>query len=582
MSAVRVRVRASVAAETHTLSATRQRAPGPPAPAVAGPRRRLAGVSREARWAAAAVLAFLGVTVWWLTQDTRVPDWDSAQHTIDSFVVHDELARGALTAPFTEFNTYPPLAHLVGALGVFVGGHRIAAVILALNLVFVPALALACFGVGRLVSGRRAGLLAVVFALGTPMIVSEAHEAYVDPIQAALVAVSVWAILASRRFERWGIAGLAGVATGLAMLTKETTPMFVAGLLAVVIARGGWRRWRGLLAYTLALAVVGLPWYLYHRGQLNQLVIAHTSQANVAEPNPLGGTYPTLFSLKNLTWYFWDAANIQLLGPLLALFLIGIAAAVRRCVRDRSPENIYPELLGGAFVAWAGMTWLTHKDPRYDLPALVYVAVLSTAWIAELRGRWRPAVTAALLAAAAAASFAGVAFGLGGTSVLRVALPGAFPASYDQSPLGARYVTLYSTRGWLRGVPENDDGNVPALLSGLRRDGVTAVTFCCANPIDFNVIGLSAMTTEAGLDNPVNPAALRPQDVFLAAHVPAPGDPPPCQRLSDGIGIYPVLGDPVGKPFAQYTFICPGRRPEIYGYRATGPPPPGLRVNDSR
>ena len=86
-------------------------------------RRRVGGVS-DGGWAAAAALAFLGVTVWWLTQDTRVADWDSAQHTIDSFIVHDQIAHGSWTAPFTEFNTYPPLGHLVGALGVFVGGHR--------------------------------------------------------------------------------------------------------------------------------------------------------------------------------------------------------------------------------------------------------------------------------------------------------------------------------------------------------------------------------------------------------------------------------------------------------------------------
>jgi 4-amino-4-deoxy-L-arabinose transferase-like glycosyltransferase len=516
----------------------------------------------------AAVLAFLGVTVWWLTQDTRVPDWDSATHMIDSFIVHDQLMNGSLTAPFTEFNTYPPLGHLVGALGVFVGGHTTAAVILALNLVFVPLLAAGCYGVGRFVSGSRAGLLAAVFALGTPMIVSEAHEAYLDPLQAALVAVSVFAILASRRFERWGTAALAGGATGLAMLTKETTLIFLAGLLIVVIARGGWRNWRGLIAYSVALAVIAAPWYLYHRAQLNELVIAHTAQANTAEPNPLGGTYPTLLSLKNLSWYFWDAANIQLRAGLLLLFLVGTGAAIRSCIRRWTPENLYPELLGGAFVAWAGMTWLTHKDPRYDLPALVYIAVLGTAWIPSVRPHLRRWLTAALLAVAAA-SFASVAFGLGGSAYSsRIALPGA----YAKSPIGERYITLYATTGWLRGVPENNDGNVPALLGGLRRDGITAVTFCCANPIDFNVIGLSVMTTEAGLANPVNPAALGPKGVFLAAHTPVPGDPPPCQRLRDGTGIYAELGNPIGKPFSQYTFICPGRKPEIYGYQATAPP----------
>jgi uncharacterized membrane protein YsdA (DUF1294 family) len=525
-----------------------------------------------------AVLAFLGVTVWWLTQDTRVPDWDSAQHMLDSFIVHDSIASGSWTTPFTEFNTYPPLAHLVGALGVAVGGYRTAAVILALNLVFVPVLAVACFGVGRLVSSPRAGLLAVVFALGTPMIIAESHEAYVDPMQASLVALSVWAILASRRFERWGIAALAGIASGLAMLTKETTPIFLAGLLIVVVARGGWRNWRGLIAYGVTLAAIGAPWYLDHSAELNQLVIAHTSQANAAEPNPLGGVYPTLFSFKNLSWYFWDAANIQLRAALLLLFLLGAVAAIRSCIRHWASDNLYPELLGGGFVAWAGMTWLTHKDPRYSLPALIYVAVLATAWIPSMLPRLRPWLTAALLAAVAA-GFAGIAFGLGGSGYqLRVALPGA----YDKSPLGARYITLYSTSGWLRGAPENNDGNVPALLSGLRRDGVTAVTFCCANPVDFNVIGLSVMTREAGLANPVNPAALRPQDVFLAVHGPEPGIQPPCQTLSGGIGVYPVLGNPIGKPFPQYTLICPTRKPEIYGYGANAPPPPGLHVSEAQ
>ena len=105
-------------------------------------------------------------------------------------------------------------------------------------------------------------------------------------------------------------------------------------------------------------------------------------------------------------------------------------------------------------------------------------------------------------------------------------------------------------------------------MRALRRRGVTAVSFCCANPVAFNVIGLAVMTSEAGLTHTVDPTALRPADVFLAAHAPMPGDPPPCQRLRDGTGIYAELGNPVGKPFSSYTFICPGRRPEIYGYRA--------------
>jgi 4-amino-4-deoxy-L-arabinose transferase-like glycosyltransferase len=530
-------------------------------------RARLAGIRpTDMQLTAAAVLVFLGVTVWWLTQETRVPDFDSAEHTLDAFIVHDQITSGSWTAPFTVFNTYPPLGHLIGALGVFVGGYSTASVIFALNLVFVPLLAAGCCGVGRLVNGTRAGLLAAVFALGTPMIVSEAHEAYLDPGQAAFVAVSVWGILASRRFERWGIAALAGAATGLAMMTKETTPVFLAGVLLIAIARGGWRRWRGLLAYVVALGVLAGPWYVYHRTELHQLFLAHSSQANGAEPNPLGGAYPTPFSLKSLSWYFWDAANIQLHAGLLLLFMAGTVAAIRGCIRHWSSDNLYPELLGGGFVAWAGMTWLTHKDPRYSLPALVYVAVLATAWIPSARPRLRPWLTAALLVAIAA-SFASVAFGLGGTGYqARVALPGA----YDKSPLGARYVTLYSTSGWLRGAPDKDDGNVLALMRGLRRAGIEGIAFCCVNPIDFNLAGLPVFAYEAGLrDRGTSAAALAslgPKDAFLLAHAPVPGDPRPCQTLRDGTGIYAELGNPLIKQFSQYTFICPGRHPEVYGH----------------
>jgi len=529
-------------------------------------RTRLAGVRLDAQLTAVAVLGFLGVTVWWLTQETRVPDFDSATHTLDAFIVRDQIATGHWTIPFTEFNTYPPLGHVIGALGVFVGGYSTGSVILALNLVFVPLLAAGCYGVGRLVSGTRAGLFAAVFALGTPMIVSEAHEAYLDPAQAAFVAVSVWAILASRRFERWPIAALAGVATGLALMTKETTPVFLAGVLLITIARGGWRRWRGLLAYAVAVGVVAGPWYVYHWTELHQLFLAHSSQANGAEPNPLGGAYPTLFSAKNFGWYFWDAANIQLRAGLLLLFLAGTVAAIRSCVRHWGPENLYPEVLGGAFVSWLGMTWLTHKDPRYDIAALVYVAVLGTAWITTARPRVKPWLIAALLASVTA-SFVSVAFGLGGAGYqVRVALPGA----YDKSSLGARYITLYSTSGWLRGAPENNDGNVLALMRGLRRAGIRGISFCCVNPIDFNLAGLPVFAYEAGLLDKgtaaANLATLGPRDVFLLAHGPMPGDPPPCQTLSDGTGIYAELGNPLIKPFAQYTFICPGRHPEIYGH----------------
>lgn len=514
---------------------------------------RTAASPRELLALGGAVIGFIAITVWWLTQDTRVQDWDNGLHTVDALTIHNEIASGHLTTPFTEFNMYPPLGHLVGALGIFVGGISPASVILASNLVFVPLLAAGCFGVGRLAFGSaRAGLLAALFAIGTPMIVSEFHEFLLDPQQAAMVAVSVWAILASRRFERPGVAALAGALSGVAMLSKQTSVVFLAGPIAVMLLRGGWRNWRGMLAFTAGFALLCGPWYVYHRHELKGLLELHGSEQSTAATQRL--------SRQSLAWYLWSAINIQLLAPLALAMLIGSALAVRDCLRRRiSSEDLRPELLGGLFISWLGMTLITHKDPRYTLPALIFVATLGTGWIATAaRGR---ALLSGALMLVVAVNLIGVSAGLGGT--LRVSFPGA-PKGHP--PPGQRSITAYSPNGWLRGGPERD-GDILGLLRGLKRVGVHSVTFDAAssNDINFNTSGLQVLAYEAGVPPTLvyNPAGLGAHDAFLLRHVPQPGDPPPCRRLKDGSGVYVVLGNAV-IPFELYTFLCPDRKTLFY------------------
>jgi 4-amino-4-deoxy-L-arabinose transferase-like glycosyltransferase len=514
-------------------------------------------VSREVWLLAAAVVVFVAVTVWWLTQDDRVQASDDGLHTLLAFAIHDQLAGGNLSGWFTEFNTYPPLVHLVGAAAVFVAGKSPMAVIIASNLVFVPVLAVSCFGIGRLAYGPPAGLLAALFALGTPMFVSQMHMFMLDPAQAAMVAAGAWAILESHRFERIGVAAVAGVVVGLALMTKSTSVIFLAGLLAVVVLRGGWRNWLGLGIFLVVAAAISLPWYVDHLQQLNGLVEGQggTGAAPSAE------AAPPLGSRASLLWYFWAALNIQLLAPLVLFLAVGVIFTIRDCLRRWTPENLGPELLGGLFIAWLGITLIRHKDARFTLPALVYVAVLATAWIVVARPRVRVAATAAL-AFVLAADFIGVSTGVGGT--VRVALPGA-PAN---SALATRQITLYSPYGYVRGGPEHE-GDILSLMRGLKRGGVRTITFdggsTAGNELDFSTYGLTVRAVQAGLPTFAiyDTAALGPHDGFMLLHFRQPGDPPSCRRLGGGRGVYVELGNPV-KPFETYTFICPGRHPPTY------------------
>jgi hypothetical protein len=107
-------------------------------------------------------------------------------------------------------------------------------------------------------------------------------------------------------------------------------------------------------------------------------------------------------------------------------------------------------------------------------------------------------------------------------------------------------------------------------MRSLHRVGVRSVTFDSASSddINFNTTGLQVLAIEAGVPpTPVyNPGGLGAHDAFILRHAPAPGDPPPCQRLNDGTGVYVVLGS-ASVPFPLSTFICPGHKPLFYKRR---------------
>jgi len=525
---------------------------------------------RERAGLAAAILAFLGMTIWWLSQYHAVQDWDNGLHTIDALIVKNDIAAGQLSAVFTQYLGYPPFGHLVGALGIFIGGFSPASVIMAENLVFVPLLAVSCYGIGKLVYGSAlAGLLAAVFALGTPIVTSEMHEFLLDPQQASIVAAAVWGILATRRFERVGIAALAGVAGGLAMLTKQTSIFFFIGPAVVAFARGGWREWRGLAAYAVALAVVAAPWYVYH---LPELQSASGIAANTPVWVPAGATTTaSRFSVLSLGYYFWDALNIQILAPLCLLFGIGVLAALRGLLPKPRRDDLRLDLLVGCFVGWLGIgVLLANKDPRYSLPDLVYIAVIGTGWIGSMRWRRPRRILTAAVVVIACVNFVGVSTGTG--SVVQSTLPGHTPGTI------ARELTFYSPLGWLQGGPSSD-GQIPSMMSGLYRAGIRTVIWDGASTgeEDFNQSGLNVRAIEAGLavGQLANNGVLGPHVAYIIGHYQQPGDPAPCRRLENGVGVYAVLNDAF-VPFQVYTFICAGHHPEIY--KRSGPVPPSVEA----
>jgi 4-amino-4-deoxy-L-arabinose transferase-like glycosyltransferase len=536
-------------------------------------------------WGAVGVVAaFVAISCWWLSRDHGVPFADAASHLYTVVALWERFGDGDWGAVWERTHYYPPLTFLVGLAGSAVGGLGADMPIVAQNLVHIPLLALGCFGTARLVAGPQAGFLAVVFALGAPLLIEQAHVFMIDLPVAAMVALSVWLILRTERFSRVGASALAGVAVGLGLESKEQYPLFVAGLLVVFVLRErGWRNWRGIAAFAATALLVGAPWYLINLEHLSQYVAAAGANANLP---PRGK--PPLVSISNLGWYGWAILNALLFAPLFAYAAIGTVRAALETVRRRTRglvptggRTLLPELLAGLFVGWLGITLTPHHDMRYTLSLIVYLAVLGTIWIVDLRQVARRLAIAGLVLATVLTTL-GMSFGLGPD--VRVVLGGERVVTDVSFGIPApNEITLHADEDFNVSAPRTGD-DVQALFEAIHRDGATGVAWSSdtaplGDPV-FDQQGVQLFARFAGLTVPDADGAsivrgapapgevekpareswqrtrwdlTEPGHVFVI-RAPAYGSEAPCMPLHDGTGLWLRRGDPEAPGAEPY---CP-------------------------
>ena len=489
-------------------------------------------------------LLFVAASAAWLAADERVPDFDTGRHLYTSFGYFDRLGDGDLGV-LTDYNVYPPLVHLVGALGVWIGGVNDDSAILAQNVVFVPALALGCYAAANITHGPLAGVLAAVFALAVPMVTSQFHAFMVDAPETALAAVSVALLLASDRFEDRRMSILAGVAVGLGMLTKQT----FAGVRGRV--RGGRAFARRLAKLARLHALRGC------RGRLRRSVVP-------AKPGPASGLVRTgsvpertdeLWSVENWTWYGWSALNLQILLPLLLFAAVGAGVALLRWLRERDPRDHTPELIAGGLVGFAGVNiGISFHDPRYTLPALVYLAVLGTGWIPSLPRAAR-AAAATLLVCVLLANNAGLSLGFGERAEDRLPPPPQYRRTVRASvhALQPRGLHRERSRGRRRDARASAKG--PARRHrgrGVRRrlERETRLQPRRAH---------RAHADRRAVPDPELRRGLAQDEMFVRRlDRVGPADPRPCLTLDDGSGVYLVRGNAF-RPLEDYDYCPPGR-----------------------
>jgi 4-amino-4-deoxy-L-arabinose transferase-like glycosyltransferase len=430
--------------------------------------------------------------------------------------------------------------------------------ILAENFVFVSLLALGCYQLGRRAFNPAVGLLSVIFALGSPLIISQFHVFMIDAPETAMVAVCLWAIVATEGFSRIGVSALAGIAVGLGMLTKEPLAIFVVGPLAVTAIRGGRRAWRGLAVFTIIALALALPWYIHEHSAINGI----GTEAIQGSVSPRG-IAPPRWSLENFEWYFWNLINHELLLPLFLFAAVGWTWMVIGLIRRRSVSRLAPELTIGAFVAWFGLTVTFVHDYRYSMPLLAYLAVLGSFWVTRLPRPGRIAAVAAFLLAVTVNTL-GASFGAGVT--LTTSLPGA-SATALESP---GQITFSSKEGFLVAGPKRE-GDLLSVMRALKRRGVEHILWeqgADQNRSDFSNLGIEALALIAGLDTRTEPPSSSAPPgawsrfAFFAYGPIADSEAQPCLVLDGSFGVWVQIGNPNAQGTRDY---CPSHHPQVYG-----------------
>jgi 4-amino-4-deoxy-L-arabinose transferase-like glycosyltransferase len=537
-------------------------------------------------------LLFIALTCWWLTGDSSIPVYDAGSHLETVFIFHDMLRSGNLLGPFNYEYPYPPFGTMVGVLATFIGGVNVAAPIVGENLLFVSLLALGVYQTGRLLFGARAGLLAVVFVLGSPLLIAQFHVFMLDAPETALVAVSIWLLLACKDFSDVRLAALAGLAVGIGMLIKVQYPAFVAGIVLIALLRGGWRNHRGLIAFALVALIVAAPWYLDHIAQF----ATFKTDAGPHQGVPVGDT-PATWTLTNFMWYFWNILNSQFLAPLFTLIVGGAAWTGASLLRhrheawggeslkaepsaredpgttnasdersscgpaDRGPYGARLELVVGVVIAWLLITLTPSHDIRYGMPLMPYLAVIATGWIVYLprSARW---LAIALVVLGVSANTLSTTFGVG--RVVHVALKRPRPLGEEDTD----DIRLYTNAGFLVAGPRRD-GDVPGLLKTLHREGVRQITWGLGQSrySDFSTEGILALARIADLSPTLTgtPEFYNSAEIATLIHEPiAANAPPACTRVSNDAGasgVWVARYDPSTRKLALY---CPNHRPQYY------------------
>ena len=347
--------------------------------------------------------ALWGVNALWLSRDTEPPVWDMAVHQTYALNYLPKADLPPNTRFWERSRNYPPFVHIVIALTfrLFHPGPHVAI------LANIPATLLLLWGIyeiGLAFAGSGAAAWACVLTTLTPFLIWISRETLLDYWLAAWVAAALALLLKTSAFESWPYSLLFGLTWGLGMLTKWTFAGFVIGPIVYVIFRH--HIWTCKARMINCIAAIGIAtvasgaWYLPNLQKLTRFYFEN------AEAGALEGE-PPVTSFQSLIYYLRLLEGYQFFALLFCLFIFSVIFVYKR---DRFRHGGF--LTAAIVVGWVVITLLRNKDPRYSVPLLGPMMVVTGAWINSWKRGWMTRTIKTLLVAILCIQAYAVNFGL--------------------------------------------------------------------------------------------------------------------------------------------------------------------------
>lgn len=319
---------------------------------------------------------------------------------------------------------YVPEALLTVAFGEHMQNMRL------FMLGYLAVLLTAVYHIGRLLRSRDAGLLAAALVSFMPIVYGEARNYGVDLPGGAMLAASVWALLATRGFTRAGPAVGLALSLGWCLLVRPQmvfffTPLGVIALVRALASPGEASRRRILVTAVLAAlgaAAVSSIWWWGNLESIAATFGRHQSDSDALSGNG-DANFP--FYLKMLPWAFqpW----------MLLWFAVSLWGWRTLAAEPRRSRWIllWAWLLGGAAVI---LTVKVHFI-RFLLPICPALAVLTALGLMSLSARRRRLAVVLALAISGGWWLAdSTVLRLGAETFLSTRWPGLLPRGDSSGP----------------------------------------------------------------------------------------------------------------------------------------------------